>query len=392
MIRRIVLQYYLLSLLTRAGVNIIAATYVTFLLSKGLNLFEVNLVNMVFFVSLFLCEIPTGAFADVFGRKASFVLSCFLLMGSMLTYTYSETFTSFAIAETLGALGATFASGAFDAWLVDSLKHRGYTKSVRPIFVRALQLKHGCGLFIALLGAVLAEISLTLPWLVGAAFFFTGGILAQYMMKEEYFIREKFSVTDGWKRIRGVVSSSVKYGVRNKNIRFIMLLVLGLNFATMAPNMQWQPFFKQWLPNLSSFGLIWASMALSMMFGAFLAPRIMQKMVTERKVLLLSYIVIAFGLIGSATIGIFPASLTLFCIHEIARGVFEPIKETYLHDNIPSKERATVISFGSIAHHLGGAVGLLVSGLIALNGSIQLAWICSGLSLVVITLLLRKDR
>jgi sugar phosphate permease len=72
--------------------------------------------------------------------------------------------------------------------------------------------------------------------------------------------------------------------------------------------------------------------------------------------------------------------------------VFEPIKETYLHDNIPSKERATVISFGSIAHHLGGAVGLLVSGLIALNGSIQLAWICSGLSLVVITLLLRKDR
>lgn len=63
---------------------------------------------------------------------------------------------------------------------------------------------------------------------------------------------------------------------------------------------------------------------------------------------------------------------------EIARGVFRPLKDVYLNDNIPSKERATLISFEATSHHIGGAGGLLVSGFLAEKLSIPVTWTFSG--------------
>ena len=85
--KRIISQYYILSCLFNAGgTQVISAIYVTFLIKNGLSLLEVNLVNMSFFLTLFICEIPTGAFADIFGRKKSFVLACVLMCLSMFVY------------------------------------------------------------------------------------------------------------------------------------------------------------------------------------------------------------------------------------------------------------------------------------------------------------------
>lgn len=69
-------KYYLLLILQRAGMGMTAAVYATFLLSNGLNLLEINLVNMIFFVTLFLCEVPTGALAHEVARGASDAIHC----------------------------------------------------------------------------------------------------------------------------------------------------------------------------------------------------------------------------------------------------------------------------------------------------------------------------
>jgi len=110
-------RYLALSVLYRSGLAFTNAMYVTFLISKGLNLWEVNLVNLVFFSVMFLAEIPTGAIADIYGRRLSFMLACLLEAIGMFVYAFSDTFVGFAIAEALIALGATCASGAFQAWL-----------------------------------------------------------------------------------------------------------------------------------------------------------------------------------------------------------------------------------------------------------------------------------
>jgi len=135
--KKIIVQYYLLSFIySSMGLAIISAIYATYMIKHGLNLFEINVVNVTFFVTLFLCEIPTGVFADVFGRKKSFIIECSLISVGMFVYGCSDSILGFIFAEVISAVGATFHTGAFQSWLVDSLKHHGYSGTCTKIFAR----------------------------------------------------------------------------------------------------------------------------------------------------------------------------------------------------------------------------------------------------------------
>src|SRR5437016_4121451 len=99
--RRIIRTYYILTALHWVSISFVMATYATFLRGKGLDFFEMNMVNMSFFVSMFVFEIPTGALADVFGRRVSFLSACSLLSLSFFLYASSETFWQFVLAEVI---------------------------------------------------------------------------------------------------------------------------------------------------------------------------------------------------------------------------------------------------------------------------------------------------
>ena len=391
MIQKTIKQYLILTGLTKFGMGFISAMYVTFLISKGLNLFEVNLVNFVFFVTMFICEIPTGVFADVFGRKASYVVSCFLLSFSMLLYGASNSFWGFALAEAIGAIGVTFSSGAFQAWLVDKLKHHGHEGDYTHVFAKEQQVVQGSSILGAVMGAAIADYSMVLPWIIGGTIILITGIAALIWMKEEYFVRQDLSFRAGLKSMKNVTRASIHYGIRNKVIRFILVIGAVQFVAVQAPNMQWQPFFKQFFKSQLSLGVLFASMTLGLMAGAALAPRFLRKIKDEKKSLVITQILIGLGIAGSVVWNVFPAAITMFLLHEIARGIFKPLKDAYLHNNIPSRERATLISFESIAHHSGGMIGLLLSGLLAERAGIRVTWALFGTALAISALLVAKN-
>ena len=93
--------YYVLIFLSNLIMGLTATTYVIFLLSKGLDLLQVNIVNMCFMLSIFFLEIPTGAFADHIGRRKSILLSNLLMVISLLVYYFSSSFIFFVLAEVL---------------------------------------------------------------------------------------------------------------------------------------------------------------------------------------------------------------------------------------------------------------------------------------------------
>jgi MFS family permease len=76
----------------------------------------------------------------------------------------------------------------------------------------------------------------------------------------------------------------------------------------------------------------------------------------------------------------------------VTRGMFGPTKDAYLNEEIPSKERATLISFEGIAHHVGGVIGLTLSGLLAQQGGIPLSWAVSGIVMVGATLFVARKK
>jgi len=381
--RKIIRQYYILSCLFNAGgMQVIAAIYVTFLIKNGLNLLEVNLVNMVFFLTLFICEIPTGAFADIFGRKTSFVLACALMCLSMFIYGSSHTFVGFVIAEIVAGIAVTFKSGAFQAWLVDSLKHHGYEGEYHQIFGREGLIRQIGGGIGAVVGSYLAVKNPAIPWFVGGTVMGITALIAYFTMQEGYFKRTAFSWKRGLASMKEVAVSSIRYGTTDKAVRFILIVTCIQIFAVQPLNMYWQPFFKDYAVKEQHLGYLFVGIMTMLAFGAFIASRLRNRG-NEKKLILNVQILTGVCVLAATLVTGLPLAIALFLLHEVPRGCWSPLMDNYLQKRIPSSERATISSFCSIAPHIGGAVGLVVSGLIAQHFGISVSWMVSGLALVV---------
>ena len=389
--KKIIRQYYILSCLFNVGgLSIVSAVYVDFLMGNGLNLLQVNLANAVFFVTLFVCEIPTGAFADIFGRKTSFVVACGIMSASMFVYGLSHTFFGFALAEMLGAIGLTFRSGAFQAWLIDSLKHHGYEGEYNRILGKEgfiWQIGGGIG---AIAGSYLAVYHPALPWFFGGAVLAVTTAYAFLVMEEEYFVRKAFSFKRGLVSMREVAVSSIRYGTQNQAVRFILVITCLMIFAVQPLNMYWQPYFRDHQMSKQHLGFLFTGMMLALAAGAFAVSRL-ELQGREKKFIIWSQV--GTGLLVLMTLAVpgLPLMAVMFILHEVPRGCLNPLVGSYLQKRIPSDERATISSFCAIAPHIGGAVGLILSGLLAYYFGIGAAWTASAIALIVGSLLIARN-
>jgi MFS family permease len=179
--QKIINQYYLLRAIAAFGYGSILATYVQFLTKNGLSLLQAHLVNFIFLVVLLLFEVPTGAFADRYGRKLAFVISCFLTSLSKLVYAFSTSFGGFIIAEMISGIGVALASGAIQAWLIDRLsphlpaEEQEWKEKVRQVFANENMIKNALLVISALVGSRLAEYNGSYPWIMTAVCMFASG-------------------------------------------------------------------------------------------------------------------------------------------------------------------------------------------------------------------------
>jgi MFS family permease len=369
------------------GIGFHAGIYSNFLRSAGLDELQINLVNVFFFVTLFLFEIPTGIFADVYGRKKSFLISCSLLSVSMLVYSFSETFWGFSFAETIAAIGITFYSGAFQAWFVDSLKHHGYGGKLNKVFAWESTTRSLSCIASAIVGGYLADISYSLSWLAGGIFYIITLVISAVVMKEEYFKHKHHSLGEALSVMKLTAIGSIRFTRRNKAFRFVVIIGTIQMFCFMAPNMQWQKIFIDKV-NLNVYmGIVMAFIQIMVIIGSQISRKNIFNFSTNEKVgMAISQLIIGIGITFTVIFQSFPITIVFFLMHEVGRGMFGPIKSSYLQENIPSKKRATIGSFESMYTHIGGALGLVASGWIAKDIGIPAAWIMSGLILIVMSI------
>ena len=247
--RKIIHLYWALSATETLAKSLVVATCVMFFIERGLNLFEVNIVILTTVVIIFIFEVPTGAIADIFGRKASCVCAYFMIALGLFVYAISNSLPAFIIAATIEAIALTLSSGAFEAWLVDSLKYKAYETwladnleyktfeawlvnnsyedSLTPIFAKEDQITLLAGVIGVLIGSFLADSNSALPWFIGSFAMFLIGIAAAIFMKEEYFVRQNVSFKTGIGSIKETMRASAEYAKDNKAVRFVLLTGAG---------------------------------------------------------------------------------------------------------------------------------------------------------------------
>lgn len=380
--KKIIKTYVTLSFLLSLAHAFFFATYQVFLFSRGMDYLQMNIINMFFMAGVFLLEVPTGAFADVLGRKKSVVAGCFVLSLSFLVYFVSHSFWIFVLAEILGAGGFAFISGAMEAWAVDSLKFHNFNGSLEHVFKRESQFDQAGILLGSVIGGYVGNINIAYPWLMCSIGCFLVGIYAMFVLKESYFVKKKLELS--LRPFVNVARDSMSYGIRHKAIFYLVGFTLIFNFTLQGFNMQWPFVFKDnYGFSVSGLGWMFAITSLMIMLGSQFSTWLAGKVKHEKVSMIASQSVTAAGMILASTMfGLVPVMIG-FMVHEFGRGLFKPLKSAYLNRRIPDKKRATVISFESMVTKLGAFAGLLVSGYLAKKYSISLSWLVSGIVLAV---------
>lgn len=88
----------------------------------GISLRQVLWLQTWFMLCVVALEVPTGAFADRFGRRRSLLCATSCLLAAVVYYITHRGFLHFLVAESIWATAAAFASGADEALAYDSLK------------------------------------------------------------------------------------------------------------------------------------------------------------------------------------------------------------------------------------------------------------------------------
>ncbi|MGM5485511.1 MAG: MFS transporter [Nanobdellota archaeon] len=135
MYRANIWKFYVLKVLSSLELTI--SIFVLFMLSNGLNMTQVMVLETIYVVVMILLEVPSGSFADVFGRRLSVSLSILFGAVAFLIFGLGSSFIVYLIAQLMLGISVALESGADKALLYDSLRHEGMTGRYSRIQGRA---------------------------------------------------------------------------------------------------------------------------------------------------------------------------------------------------------------------------------------------------------------
>lgn len=384
-VQKTVRLYYGLRAIGAFGYGAVMATYVQFLRARGLNPGEVHMLAAAFYTIQLFAEVPTGAFADRYGRKIAFILSCLLMFLSKVLYIFGHSFTWFLVAEVISGLGLSFSTGAIQAWFVDRVRklygdREDKEKKLRQlrveVFARENMLRNAL-LAIAALGCSrLAEYSLVAPWVVSAICLFLATILSYYLLTPD---KRAVPLSSAIFRRNAQLDDGVSIVWLNGPILLLMTMGILQSFTQQVANINWQPYLQSFLLRPRELGYAFTYILGTQLLGSLIAPRLAKLPLRENLLLSIVQIAFGFGIMCTVMCRSLAGALVFLGVYSVARGLFLPLKDAYLHEHIADDtKRATVASFEALARHVGAVIGSLVAGFLVEHYSMAAAWIVMG--------------
>ena len=316
-----------------------------FFLSKWLDMREVFIIQSFFALLILIWEVPSGYFADKYGRKVSIVVWILVWYLAIVLYPFWEWFWYYMIVEWIMWIGASLISWADSALLYDTLfvlwREKDYHKIESDIFAWT-----GYWLSIAsIIWWFLAWYYLELPFLVQIFFMFFTIPLSISLIEAPQHMH---IVWDEFKNMKEIV---FHYLHKHKEVKRLIIFYAFLWASTLSSVWFAQPFWQSvWLP-ITFFWILWAVMTFCRALATKLSPIINQKLSRKNIFILLLYLVFSWFM----WLAIFDKYIwaVFFIINfQIVFWISSPLFKKYINDLVPSKVRATVLSLNSMVWRL----------------------------------------
>jgi DHA3 family tetracycline resistance protein-like MFS transporter len=353
----------------------------------GLNPLQLVLVGTALELAVLIFEVPTGVFADTYGRRRSVIVGFFLIGAGFSFEGALPTFGTVLAAQAVWGVGYTFVSGALQAWIADELEGRDLGR----VYLRGEQMDY-LGSFIGVsASALLATVALNLPLLLAGALAAALGAALIFFMREPNFRPTPREARTSLAQM----GATARGGARLVRARPVLLTLLAVSaFSGMSSegfDRLWEAHLLQdiGLPRLGGldpvvwFGVINAG---TLVLGYLAAEVIGRRLdvgsvtVASRALFVLDALTIA-GVLAFALAGSFAFALGAFWLAGLARRLGEPMYLAWLNQGLEPGVRATVISISSQSDALGQVAGGPAVGAVGTLAGIRAALTVAALTL-----------
>ncbi|RII32155.1 MFS transporter [Clostridium chromiireducens] len=340
--------------------NITSAIWVLYLSFKGMSLIEIGLLESIYHITGVLFELPTGAIADVYGKKFSIITGRIVSVISSILMITSNSFWGFGLSFILSAASMNLNSGAGEALIYDSLKELGEEERYKKIWGNlAFIMSSGQGIAV-LLGGILSDIKFLYAYILGMIIH-TAALIVACKFKEPT-VRKKQEEKKQENLIFYQVLISAKVLKTRKVVLYLIL------FSALVGSLQTTVFFysQQYFSNMSysktAIAIICAASSFIEAISSKYAYKLENLLKLKGTLISVSLINI-FSLIGLALAK--ELAVVFFMSASITGGLAYTIFSDYINSRIPSEYRATILSFDSFCFSMFMISVFPVFGLLA---------------------------
>ncbi|WP_440874409.1 MFS transporter [Thalassotalea sp. PLHSN55] len=360
-----------------------------FYLAQGISFSQLSIIETASLAVLVFFEVPSGAFADLIGRKKSMALGC-MLMGIEFVFIGSGySLSVFVLAALIGGIGISLESGADDALLYDSLKKLNREAEFEKILGQATAYFKVAAALAGILGGYLYTLDKAMVFYIFAGLYFLLGIYSLTM--KETVVNNSNKNKD--KHHRSLMKAFNQLMLRsycclksNKSLA-LMIILMGLLTTTIRAHstLLRGPIIEQLLNNTFYLGLILAAGLVLSSIISWYAHHIISYF-NEQKLLVAFCLIsstafIAIGLINSVWLIVYV--LLMFGLMAV-KNVF---LSGYWHKRFKSRQRSTLISFKEACQNFIGIFTLFSTGFITDQWGIKAASVSLGVFILMSCLL-----
>ncbi|WP_372370612.1 MFS transporter [Candidatus Uabimicrobium sp. HlEnr_7] len=356
-------KYYLFKTL-HFSIGIAIPILVLFWQERGLSMTQIMLLQTIFSLIVLVLEIPSGYFADLFGRKVSLVIggTCFFI--SFTVYCFSYHFYHFVIAEAIIAIALSLTSGADSALIYDTLKELNREDEYQRIWGNAMfYAATMCAVF-NVIGGFLAKWDLRVPIIATATTMFFMIPTALSFVEPK---RSRIIVKKGY--LKKLIFIIKTHAFSQRQICSFLLFCAVVVCFYHSVLWLYQPYFKYTGVHIEYYGIIFA------LYNVFAGVVSKYSYWLEKTLGIRFSIIILMPILvlSSLFMGIWvlPFSFLFTLGHQFVRGFSQIVFSAYLNRLVTSEVRATMISVQSMVTRLGYALFLPFLGVVADKYGVQ---------------------
>ncbi|WP_346887733.1 MFS transporter [Clostridium sp. UBA1056] len=361
-----------------SSIDISSAVWVLYLAHKGMSLVEIGLLESIHHITSLVCEIPTGALADIMGRKNTIIIGRVMSAIGAILMLFCNSFIGFAIAFVISAMSYNLNSGSEEALVYDSLKVIGEEEKYLKIngnlnFI--IEVAQGIAV---LVGGILSDYSFVYSYVLSSIISICALGISFGFKEPEIHEEAKERVT-----IVGHFKSCFEVMRDNKKIIIIMMFFELIFMTGTTTHFYSQQYFSEMGYSRSLIAIIYVVASIGCAMGAKLAYKV-EKLLKKAMLYIVPMVGGVWLIVLSNSKGII--SVIGFIMFSMSINILYPVSSNYINKLIPSAQRATLISVQSICFSIFMIMIFPLLGFIGQFSSLNISFIVLAIILFCISI------